>query len=323
MNFLKTITFGLLASVCATASSVLEAQNLTGIYLGIKGGGSWWRIKFKEDAENTAPLSEDTSFTSKGLGHIGAFVGGGKEFGNRFYLGGQIAAGGLLGTFKQGDENSNAEFKPRYYYGADVHIGYALKSGCLVYLSGGFEGQGTRFEMKGTAFGQSIDFKEGDRTQIPYGTVGLGLRYQFSNGVFVGGEFKAMFGAKTTWKIGKNDKIGEALKVADTAATVLDSIAFYDVNGDIDYDIVGGFIDGAKKIGITFDYTTDGNQLLDMAGQPIAEDRAKQILDASLSEGKAFLNKAKAGLTQLNSGEIKQKTRLQNYAVSVSIGYKF
>lgn len=204
MSFLRSVTFGFLASACAVASSVVAAPSYTGFYIGVEGGGSYWRMKAKNDSENheiVEKLKFDDEYTSKGLGRIGGFIGGGKQFCGGFYLGGQIGGGALFGTLEEGGELGSVELKARYYYDADVHFGYVVTPGFLVYLSGGFEGHGTRVEKIVVKNAASLDGKDGDRTQIPFGTVGLGARYQLCNGLFFGAEAKAMFGAKKTWKV--------------------------------------------------------------------------------------------------------------------------
>lgn len=333
MNCLKAMTFGFLASACAVTTTV-ATPSFTGFYIGVDGGGSYWRIKDKADKANTFANTreKDGDFESKMLGRIGGFVGGGKEFCNGFYIGAQIGGGAMFGTLEHkgafkdqafAKENGgtglsfDAEYKTRYYYNADVQFGYVVTPGCLIYLSGGFEGQGTRLNLSssGTDLFKAIKLEDGDRTQVPFGTVGLGMRYMFSNGLFVGCEAKAMFGAKKTWKIKKLEKL----------ETKFDTIgALYSGASVADLELVESEVKNANAVGVSVvlaESKTESNVLLN--GKDVNFNGAQAELASLLSQAQSNLNKAKDEANKFSGDEIKRKTRVQNYSFTVSVGYKF
>lgn len=311
MSSLRVVVFGFLASTCTVSAAAGAASRLTGFYAGLEGGGSVWRFKPKLDG-----ASSDEGFKSKMLGRAGASVGGGKEFGPGVYLGGQIGGGGLFGSYKVEEKGDYVRFNPGYYYDADLRVGYAMTSGCLLYLSGGFEGQGTKFEQKVDESGWTLDWTGGGWSQVPYGTVGLGMRYQLANGIFVEGTFKAMFGTKSTWKVGKKSKIAPELQG-------IEKVDFYTEKGKVDYELVKAALQLAELLGgDTLGITTDGKSLM-KEGQPLNPQGEKAVLQLAQKNAQQEIDRLKALVKESNSGKLKQKFCLQNYAFAFSVGYRF
>lgn len=312
----KVIKFGV-ATVCALAPAVAAQSGHTGIYVGAEGGASLWRVKSKADEQNTISFSEDSSSENKAVGRVGGVVGAGKAFNSGIYVGAQIGAGASFGSFKHEGQNVKSELKPVYYYNADVRFGYVVNPGCLVYVSGGFEGQATKLTAEFALFSSRVEIGKDDRTHVPYGTVGLGFRYQFSNGLFVGCEAKAMFGAKTTWKL-KMDE-GSAATVNQEIKNLTQIKTKVAERNLTDADCQNAF-KTAQSYGLFQGYTLDGMSLK-LDGNLIRDEEQQKLFEGALAE----MDKILEGWVKIKEvdGRFKQKTRLQNYAFTVSIGYRF
>ncbi|MBB4197608.1 hypothetical protein CCR94_13250 [Rhodoblastus sphagnicola] len=144
----------------------VSAFSWTGFYVGIEGGADF----INNSVRDTTGAKADNNPTA---GLIGGVVGYNYEFPNKFVLGLEGNAGGVLGA-KQTKNNSGVPFYNDRSYYADVRgrVGYAFIDRALLYVAGG------------VAFG---DVKTGwtggpsyTDDRVGY-TVGAGVDYAFTS----------------------------------------------------------------------------------------------------------------------------------------------
>ncbi|MBB4197596.1 hypothetical protein CCR94_13310 [Rhodoblastus sphagnicola] len=138
----------------------------TGFYVGIEGGAAF----INNSIRDTTGAKADNNPTA---GLIGGVVGYNYELPNKFVLGLEGDAGGVLGA-KQTKNNAGVPFYNDHSYFADVRgrVGYAIIDRALLYVAGG------------VAFG---DVKTGwtggpsyTDDRVGY-TIGAGVDYAFTN----------------------------------------------------------------------------------------------------------------------------------------------
>lgn len=318
MKRLKVTVFVFFAAVCTMVSSAAVASSLTGFYAGAEGGASLWKFKWLSVETPGGPVENPERTNRKVfLGRVGAFVGCGKGFNTGIYIGGQLGGGIPFGSYK-GREFGNYQLKcgPHYYYYGDLQFGYAVTYGCLLYFSGGLEGQSIRFELAEDSFGCTQCTTIGKGEQTFHGTVGLGVRYQFTNGVFIGVGIKAMFGGRTNWTA--RSKI-----VPAPIITEFKQRSFYDQNGNVDYALVQRIIEEIRKFQMDTSNLSVKNQKLMENGQPLGKREEKEHLK-TLSKNVQKAADAILTLAKKEKSEsVRSKMRFQNYAVMFSLGYRF
>lgn len=163
----KILTLTSLVLLCGV--SIAEAK--TGFYVGAEGGVNFLRLQLKE-AQKTEGFPETSknqkkwseAFKSR-AGDFGIFAGYGHQYPSTFYLGFQ--AGGGINFAKKTPESINETISdssskfilmtmdmsltlapnPKYYYNAEMHIGYSILPKMLFYGIVGIEGKA--FELGG------------------------------------------------------------------------------------------------------------------------------------------------------------------------------
>jgi len=141
----------------------VPAFTWTGFYVGIEGGA---------DFLSTNVNGIGTNNQTAGL--IGGVVGYNYEFPNRFVLGLEGDAGGVLGakkTYSGGLVSTDAS------YFADIRgrVGYAVADRALLYVAGGVAFGDSKLNIPGSSVSQG---------RVGY-TIGAGLDYAFTNN-FIG-----------------------------------------------------------------------------------------------------------------------------------------
>lgn len=122
----------------------------TGFYVGAEGGINFLRLRPKES---------DKTLKSR-AGDFGIFAGYGRQYPSAFYLGFQVDGG--MNFAKKAPESISAptsnekdntpllvtadisltvDPNPKYYYGAEIHIGYSVSPKVLIYGILGIEGK--------------------------------------------------------------------------------------------------------------------------------------------------------------------------------------
>jgi outer membrane immunogenic protein len=165
----------------------VSAYSWTGFYVGIEGGADFLNTGFTPTT-GAARLSNNRT-----AGLVGGVVGYNYEFPNRFVLGLEGDAGGVLGARRS--FASNFYYNDDSYY-ADIRgrVGYAVAERALLYVAGG-----VAFGDNKTGFVNGFSYS---KDAVGW-TIGAGLDYAFTNNLIGRVEYRYTdLGRYTTTAIG-------------------------------------------------------------------------------------------------------------------------
>jgi outer membrane immunogenic protein len=162
----------------------VSAFSWTGFYVGIEGGAGFINNKLTQGG-----VSASTSPTA---GLLGGVVGYNYEFPNKFVLGLEGNAGGVLGAKTT---NSGAGVYTDHSYYADIRgrVGYAVVDRALLYVAGG-----VAFGDVKTGFTSANGGGSFTSDRVGY-TIGAGLDYAFTNNLIGRVEYRYTDLGRATW----------------------------------------------------------------------------------------------------------------------------